>query len=110
MEIMRREFRTSEDIALELAKEKVRRLKRFYNHLFIYIIGVLLFVAKRYYGAPLNFFPIKYLTETFMWCWTFVVGIQAMRWFFTERVFTTNWEEKQIQKELDKKQSTFNNN
>lgn len=105
MEIMMKEFRTTDEIALALAKEKVHRLKRFYNHLFLFVIGVMIYIAKRYFGAPLNFFPIRYLNETFMWCWTFVISIQALRLFFTEKIFNHSWEQKQIQKELEKKQN-----
>ncbi|RXR19097.1 2TM domain-containing protein [Flavobacterium amnicola] len=68
MEVVMQYNNTTEQIALDIAKERVKRMKKFYNHLFIFMIGLILYVSKRYFGAPLNFFPIKHLNETVMWC------------------------------------------
>lgn len=100
--------KTSEQVMLELAKERVRRIKKFYDHFFIYIIGLGIYLAKTYLGAPLNFFPIRYINETFMWCWTFVFGIQGIKLFFIENVFGTNWEKRQLKKEMENQSSRTN--
>jgi len=95
-------YTTTEQINLEIAKERVKRMKKFYNHLFIFVIGVAFYVAKTYFGAPLNFFPIRYLNETFMWCWTFIVAIQGIKLFFIENVLGNNWEKRQIEEIMRK--------
>ena len=43
----------------ELAQKKMQRLKGFYIHTFIYIIGVIVFVAKTYFGIQFNFFQLN---------------------------------------------------
>ena len=92
----------SEELALEMARYRVHKLSRFYTHLFIFVIGVLVYVAKTYFGAPLNFWPIKYINATFMAVWTFIIAVQGMRLFFREIVFGSNWEKRKVQEILNK--------
>lgn len=92
----------SEDIALEMARYRVHKMKRFYTHLFIYSIGMFLYLAKTYFGAPFNFSPIVHINETFMWIWTFIIAVQGLRLFFRETFFTTNWEHRKIQEYMNK--------
>ena len=92
---------SSKDIELELARNRVERIKKFYTHLFIYVIGVIIFIAKTYFGAPFNFWPIKYINCFFMWAWTFIIAVQGLRLFFREKVFGTKWEQKKVQEFLN---------
>lgn len=91
-----------QDLALERARYRVRKISRFYTHLFIYIVGVLLYFAKTYFGAPFNFWPIVYINCFFMTIWTIVIGIQGIKLFFRERVFGTDWEQRKMQEFLNK--------
>lgn len=88
---------------LELAKKRVKELKDFYIHLFIYVIGVTIYVLKTYYGVPFNFFPIRYINWFVMAIWTFFLAMQAFQIFFSEIVFGKKWEQKKIKEILSKK-------
>ena len=101
MEISMETNTTPEQIAFEIAKQRVHRIKKFYNHLFLFLIGVGIYIAKRYFGVPLNFFPIRYLNETFMWCWTFVIVVQGIKLFLLENVLGGNWEKRKIESIMD---------
>lgn len=93
---------STEEIDLELARYRVHKIKRFYTHLFIYIIGLIIFIAKTYFGAPFNFWPIQYINCFFMWVWTFIIAVQGLRLFFREKVFGTSWEQRKIQELINK--------
>lgn len=104
--IMRRNyFEPSGNIELDNARIRVHELKRFYIHLFIYFIAVALYIGKRYFGLPINFWPINFINEFFMWIWTFIVGIKAVKLFFRERFFGTKWEQQKIKKMMEEEQS-----
>lgn len=92
----------SDDFALEMARKRVHKISQFYTHLFIYTIGVIIYFAKTYCGAPFNFWPIGHINETFMWVWTFIIAVQGLRLFFREKVFDSNWEHKKMQEFLKK--------
>jgi hypothetical protein len=80
----------------ELAQKKMLRLKGFYIHTFIYIIGVLVFVAKTYFGIQFNFFPVKFINWFVMSIWTTAYLISALSIFFEYSLFGKKWEEKKI--------------
>lgn len=88
---------------LELAKKRVKQLKDFYIHLFIYAIGITVYVLKTYYGFPFNFFPIQHINGFVMAIWTFFLVVQAFQLFFSEIVFGKKWEDKKIKEILSKK-------
>jgi uncharacterized protein YacL len=92
----------SNEILEQIVKERVHKLKQFYTHLFIYAIGVAVYVAKTYFGAPLNFWPIRFINEFVMGVWTFFLVMQAMQLFVTQKVFGSQWEQKRIQKIMEK--------
>ena len=75
----------------ELAQKKVKRLKGFYIHTFIYIIGV-----TTYFGAPLIFFQIRFLNWFVMLIWTIIYLISALSIFFEYSLFGKKWEEKKM--------------
>lgn len=87
---------------LELAKKRVKKIKDFYIHLFIYAIGVSIFVLKTYFGFPFNFLPIRYINWFVMAVWTFFLAIQGVELFFNEVVFGKKWEDKKIKNFIDK--------
>ena len=98
-----------EDLAIEMARYRVHKIKSFFTHLFIFTIGVLIFIAKTYYGAPFNFWPIVHINCFFMWVWKFIISVQGLRLFFREQIFGPNWEEKKINEILNKdKQNKWN--
>jgi hypothetical protein len=88
---------------LELAKKRVKELKDFYIHLFIYAIGVTIYILKTYYSFPFNFFPIRHINWFVMAIWTFFLVAQAFRIFFSEVVFGKKWEDKKVKEILSKK-------
>lgn len=94
--------KTNHDIKIEMVRERVQKIRKFYTHLFIYAIGVIIYVLKTYFGVPFNFWPIHFINEFFMWCWTFIIAMQALRLFFREQFFGTNWEQRKIKQLLEK--------
>lgn len=92
---------------LELAKKRVKKIKNFYSHLFVYVIGVTFFLLKMYSSIPFDFFPIRFINWFVMSIWTVIIGIQMIELFFAEIVFGKKWEDKKIQhimtKEAEKK-------
>jgi hypothetical protein len=98
MEIGMETYKSPEDTLEEVARKRVRKIKKFYGHLFVYLIGLIVYISKTYYGAPLNFIPLSYINEVFMWIWTFVVAVEGIKLFFSERVLGDGWEQKQIRK------------
>ncbi|UQD57755.1 2TM domain-containing protein [Flavobacterium sp. K5-23] len=91
-----------ENEILEMARKKVKKLKGFYTHMLIYLIGVVLFVLKEYFGAPLNFFPVKYLSFMVMAIWSVAFFISAIDILITFQFFGKNWEERKIQRIMEK--------
>jgi hypothetical protein len=92
----------SKELLEQMIKERVHKLKQFYIHLFIYVIGISFYVAKTYFGVPFNFWPLRFINEFVMWIWTFFLVVQALQLFLVQRVFGTNWEQKRIQKIIEK--------
>jgi len=86
-----------ENFDIEMARYRVHKMRRFYTHLFIYSIGILIYLAKTYFGAPFNFWPIRYINCFFMWVWTFIIAVQGLKLFFREKVFGIKWEQRKLQ-------------
>lgn len=103
---MKRKFESTnpEDLALEMARYRVHKISRFYTHLFIYLVGVLLYFAKTYFGAPFSFWPIVHINCFFMTVWTFIIAVQGIKLFFSENVFNFSWEQRKMQEYLKKDQ------
>ena len=95
----------SNEILEQIVKERVHKLKQFYTHLFIYVIGVAVYVAKTYFDVPLNFWPIRFINEFVMGVWTFFLVMQAMQLYLTQKVFGNQWEQKRIQKIMEKEKT-----
>jgi len=102
------ENNTSNEYLRELARERVHKLRRFYVHLLIYIIVVLIYVSKTYFGAPFNFIPLRFISETVVWIWTFVIAVKAFKLFIKEQFLGTQWEQYKI-REIIEKENSFKN-
>jgi hypothetical protein len=95
-----------EDELHKIASRKLRKLKAFYSHAFMYIIGVTIYILKEYFGAPFNFFPIQYINIYVMGIWTTVFLVSAIDLLATHKIFGDKWEERKIKSMLDKKTKT----
>lgn len=101
MEIIMNRERNSKEIMEEIARDKVKKMKKFYDHLFIFTIGVVIYILKTYFGLPFNFWPIRFINEFFMWCWTFIIAVQGIKLFFTQNLLGRKWEEQKIKEILE---------
>lgn len=90
----------------EIATKKVVKLKGFYTHMFFYIIGIIVYVLKQYFGAPFNFFPLHYLNGFVMGIWTTAFLISAIDLFASFKIFGEEWEQRKIKSILHKKTKT----
>lgn len=88
----------------QVASKKVIKLKSFYIHTFIYIVGLIIYVLKDYYGFPLNFFPFKYLNSIIMIIWTCVYIISALDIVVSFKILGQEWEERKLKNILDKRE------
>lgn len=93
--------KTFEEIRFEIAKKRVKKLKNYYIHLFVFGIGIVVFLAKYYLGFTLNIFPIKYINFNFMLVWALILGAESVSLFFTENIFGSKWEQRKIEKIID---------
>lgn len=92
------ENKESKDIIEQMARDKVKTEKKLYISIFIYTIGIIVYVSKTYFGAPLNFFPLNHINLFVMLVWTFFIVIKVLRFLFKETFFGKDWENKKIQK------------
>ncbi|MBZ4033297.1 2TM domain-containing protein [Flavobacterium sp. 17A] len=90
-------------ILKELASKKVKQLKGFYNHLFVYVIAMIVFLLKEYTNLPLQFFPIKYINWVVMIIWSAVILGSAIDLFASYKIFGQQWEERKLKSILEKK-------
>lgn len=97
-------YQRPEEKQYVLIKERVRKLKKYYIQLFVFGIGVIVYLSKRYLGAPLNFFPLNFLNEFIMWCWAFLIAVETLKIVFAEKLFTSNWEQRKVNELLDKEE------
>lgn len=102
------ENNTSNELLRELARERVHKLRRFYVHLFIYLVVVLIYISKTYLGAPFNFIPLKYINETVVWIWSFVIAVKGFKLFIKEQFLGANWERNKM-REIIEKENNANN-
>ncbi|SFC98113.1 2TM domain-containing protein [Flavobacterium phragmitis] len=90
----------------QLASKKVLKLKSFYKHTFLYMIGMTLFLLKEYTELPLNVFPIRFLNGVVMIIWSAVYIGSAIDVFASFRIFDEEWEARKVKSILDKRQKT----
>lgn len=84
---------------LERAKKRVEQIKGFYIHFGIYIL-INCFILINIYLNTYNFWQWQYFITLF--AWGIGVVFHAAKVFGFRLLFSKNWEEKQIQKYLDK--------
>lgn len=92
-----------------IAAKRVRKIKRFVVHLFIYIIVLSVFLLKKYFNVPFNFLPFYYYIHPFfMWCWTFFLAAKGLKLIVIEVVLNKDWEQKQLNKIIESESNTKN--
>ena len=96
----------SENNTLEMAQYRVDKIRRFYIHLFVYAMGVIVYVLKTHYGVPLNFLPLRYITFTLISIWTLIIVIKGIKLLIREKFFGGKWEERKVQEFMGKEQNT----
>lgn len=93
-------------IGLEaLAVKRVKKLKDFYIHSFIFIIGVVFYVLETYYGIGFNIFPLHYINGFWMGIWAISYIMHGIDVFNAEVLFGSKWEKRKINKILDSEES-----
>ena len=90
----------------EMATRKVVKLKAFYTHMFLYIVGMIIYILKEYFGVPFNFFPLKYINGFVMCIWTIAFLVSAIDLFVSFKLFGQEWEERKLKSILEKKTKT----
>jgi ABC-type transport system involved in multi-copper enzyme maturation permease subunit len=88
----------------QIFRKKAVQLRSFYMHTLIYAAGLVVFVAKEYYGVQLNVFPFQYLNHVVMIIWTSVFLFSAIDLFLSFKVFGAVWEERKLKHILEKRQ------
>lgn len=92
----------------QIARKRVRKIKRFFNHLLIYLIGVIVYVLREYFDAPFHFPPLDSINQFFMLIWTFIIAAQGLEVFTKEVVLGKEWEKRQMQKIIESESNTQN--
>jgi len=87
----------------KMANKKVVKLKAFYSHMFVYIIGVIFFILKEYFEVSFNFFPFQYLNLYVMGAWTVFFLVSAIDIFASFKIFGEEWEERKVKSIMEKK-------
>ncbi len=85
----------------KLAAKRVKKIKDFYIHAFIYVIGFSIYILKTYFGFPLNFIPLKYINGFVMIFWGFSFAAHAIGIFCTEILFGRKWENQKVKKMME---------
>ncbi|WP_332033147.1 2TM domain-containing protein [Kaistella sp.] len=81
------------------AKRKVKELKEFYIHFFVYIIVNLFLVARNVQGGDSLYDMDNYWTAIL---WGIGVLAHALSVFVPNFIFGTDWEKKKIRELMDK--------
>lgn len=90
----------------EMATKKIVKLKAFYTHMFIYIVGLIIYILKEYFGVPLSFFPLRYINGFVMCIWTTAFLVSAVDLFASFKLFGQEWEQRKLKSILEKKTKT----
>jgi hypothetical protein len=86
----------------KLASKRVKKIKNFYIHAFIYASVLSVYILKNYYGFPFNFVPLEYINFFVMAIWTFIFVTDGIDLFLTEIVFGKKWESNKIKRMTEK--------
>ncbi|WP_417875879.1 2TM domain-containing protein [Winogradskyella sediminis] len=88
---------------LKKAINKVRKVKVFYLHLAGYIVGIGLLLYNLYIVAGPYKNNIISLNLSIIVAWSVFIVIHGLKVFKGKRLFNKRWEDKKIEKFLDKK-------
>lgn len=91
------------------ARAKAERIKKFYIHSLLFVIGLAIYVLKTYCGFPLNFWPIKFLNGAFISIWALIFLISAIKFLILENTLGEKWEQKKIDSLMNKNNNTSKN-
>ncbi|HKL35280.1 MAG TPA: 2TM domain-containing protein [Salegentibacter sp.] len=90
---------TSENKYLK-ARERVKELREFYNHLFSYILVNILL-------AGLNYYTNQWAYPWFLWVvggWGIGLAFDALKVFLMNPMFGKRWEERKIMEYMEKEE------
>ena len=79
------------------AKAQVDKLKKFYIHLFIYSIGLTIYILKTYFEVRFSFLPLNKINFLFIAIWTLIIGIRAAKMFLGNYFLGYEWEHNKLQ-------------
>ena len=84
------------------AKRKIKRLKKFYINLAIFLtIGTAMIVASLFKDADSVQLVPNWVAPVAMFIWACLLIIQALHTFDNKFVYDKSWEEKKIRKYMD---------
>lgn len=94
---------SNRDERYEIAAKRVKRIKSFYVHLLIYILVNIFIIASNFIRNS-NDEPLFWSWQTFSTALFWGIGLVAhgLSVFGKNLFFSSNWEEKKIQKLIDK--------
>ncbi|GAA3775999.1 2TM domain-containing protein [Flavobacterium ginsengiterrae] len=87
----------------QIAVKKVAKLKSFYKHLFLYLIGLTIYLLKEYTELPLNISILRFINGVVVIIWTAVILGSAIDLFVSFRVFGKEWEQRKLRSILERK-------
>jgi len=103
------DLKMEKSIKYDRAKNRVRKIRRFYKHLSIYIIvNIIIFIINTYNLNPNeSYFEFKNFSTVIFW--GIGLCIHAFMIFGVPYLFGNDWEERKIKKLMDDDQRTSNN-
>ncbi|HLV14876.1 MAG TPA: 2TM domain-containing protein [Xanthomarina sp.] len=96
---MKREF--SELERLERARKRVKKIKGFYTHLFVYIIINIMIVIINIQDLKAGESYFQYKNFFTLFFWGIGLAIHALSVFLPDIVLGKNWEERKIKELMD---------
>jgi hypothetical protein len=104
MEIKMERLDTNQEqgVLLDIAKARVEKRKEFYIQFIFFMLLVVIYVLKTYYGVSFDFFPLHYINGFVMAIATSYIVINGVYFVSTEFILGKSWEEKQIKKMMEK--------
>ncbi|NRT15584.1 hypothetical protein HNP99_001941 [Flavobacterium sp. 28A] len=82
--------------SFELARKKVQKLKTFYIHFIIYLIGLSFFILKEYFKIGFTIFPFNQLNSFVMAIWTGAFLITLVDTVVSFVLFGKKWEDQKL--------------
>ena len=101
MAIIMENNQTPEKVLESIIRQRIQKRKQFYFHLILFGIGISVFIAKKYIGLKMNFFPVKYINLEFIIVWSIILITYIISFVLTEKSFGKKWEKEKIKKIID---------